>query len=213
MTSASEHEGSLYFVTDPICSWCWGMLPEWQILMEEFKDRLQFKLRCAGLQVGSREPLSKEHRDELTRLWQRVHETTGQMFSFSFPDDAEFIYHSEIPCRALQVVRKEMNIEPWALFHDMQEAFYLRACNLSDLESLWQLVKPYGLDQKRFISQMKDDGIRDVTREEFEWCKEQVIPALPSVMLDLGEGPKLICGGYATTEYLIPELRSRLTTH
>lgn len=207
------HEGSLYFITDPICSWCWGMLPEWFLIMEEFDARLDFQLRCAGLQVGSREPLGQEHRDELIKLWHRVFETTGQKFSFSFPDDKDFIYHSEVPCRALQVLRSESGREPWSLFHDMQEAFYVGGNNLSNLDTLWQLISTYGIEHDRFIRLMSDDEIIKSTRDEFDWCKNQVTQALPTVMLDLGSGPQLVCGGYATAEFLIPDIQVRLTTH
>ena len=212
-TFSQDYQGSLFFVTDPICSWCWGMLPEWRAIMEEFQGRLQFGLRCAGLQVGSMKPLGNDQRDQLIQLWHRVQATTGQKFAFTFPDDPSFIYHSEVPCRALQIARQELQAEPWQLFHDMQEAFYLNGKNLGDLEVLVELIEPYGLDRSRFLDLVSDEAIIKATRDEFTWCKGQVTQVLPTVFIDLGQGPRLISGGYSTAEFLIPDIKARLTTH
>ena len=120
-------EGTCYFMTDPICSWCWGTLPEILKVKSTLGERLDFKLRCAGLQVGSARQLSEEHKHQLLQLWAQVAETTGQQFAFSFPEDEDFIYHSELACRALMIARQQLGIEPWEIFVEMQEAFYVRA--------------------------------------------------------------------------------------
>lgn len=208
-----EFEGSLIFMTDPICSWCWGTLPEVFRLQEIFSERLSFDLRCAGLQVGSQKPLSEEHIANLQILWRNVAETTGQKFAFSLPADADFIYHSELACRALQIARRALGAEPWQVFHNMQQAFYVDCRNLSDLGILFELVSGTGIDEETFMDQMTSNDIVETTRMEFDWCSDLGIQALPSILLDLGTGPKLVAGGYATADVLAPEISGRLNTH
>lgn len=82
---SADYEGTLLFMTDPICSWCWGTLPEVMKLKSALGQRLEFKLRCAGLQVGSMKPLTEHHINDLVRLWRGVAETTGQEFAYSPP--------------------------------------------------------------------------------------------------------------------------------
>lgn len=207
-------EATLIFVTDPICSWCWGMLPELLLMMDALQGRIDFQLRCAGLQVGSQNPLSEAQINDLTRLWKQVAETTGQRFSFALPPDKEFIYHSEIPCRALQIARRlgDGN-EPWEFFSDIQTAFYLHARNICNLDVLCELAAPYNISENELRDGIADEAIIDSTRREFDWCKSQATHALPSLLLDRGDGPKLVCGGFATAKYLIPDVKARLTTH
>ena len=200
-------------MTDPICSWCWATLPAIFELMEIYKERLDFKLKCAGLQVGSMKPLSESHKEDLLRLWREVSEVTGQSFSYSFPKADNFIYHSELACRAIQLARQILGEEPWEIFHDIQEAFYVDNLNLSDFQVLHHLIKKTGIEETDFIPAMTDADILDLTRAEFAWCEKIGISTLPTVFLDLGEGPRLVAGGYTTADSLNQEISARLTTH
>lgn len=206
-------EGTVTLMTDPICSWCWGTLPEILKVKAVLGDRLDFQLRCAGLQVGSAKPLSDEHKAQLLHLWRQVAETTGQQFAFELPTDATFIYHSELACRSLTIARQQLGTEPWDIFHAMQEAFYVHARNLGDLNNLFELLAPTDISLEEFEQAINDEEIVTLTRQEFAWCKDRAIQALPTVFLDTGNGPDLICGGYATAEYLIEDLNARLVTH
>ena len=207
------YQGTLYFVTDPICSWCWGMLPELLKTKSALEGRLDFQLRCAGLQVGSQAPLREEQASQLITLWQHVAETTGQRFAFKLPEDSTFIYHSELACRALQIARNALGEEPWEIFHAMQESFYVHCRNLGDLDQLYSIVQPSGVSADRFYTLMQSSDIIQATRKEFDWCHAQGSDALPTLWLETRGEHKLVCGGYATAEYLIPELRARLSTH
>ena len=199
------------FMTDPICSWCWGMLPEMQKTREALGDHLQFTIRCAGLQVGPRQPLSEARANELIALWQQVAETTGQTFAYRLPDDTSFVYHSEIACRAIQACRNLSGTEPWTAFERLQRAFYIDCMNITDPETLIRILDDSITSRDAFLAALTSNEIIEATRAEFAWCEAQAIQALPTVFLDQGAGPKLVCGGYATAEYLIPELTARLS--
>ena len=211
--NSDDYEGTLLFMTDPICSWCWGTLPEVMKLKSALGERLDFKLRCAGLQVGSMKPLTEHHIKDLVRLWRSVAETTGQEFTFSLPTDRTFIYHSELACRTLQISRKYLGREPLEEFRDMQRAFYIDCRNLGDLDVLYDLAGNTGLSRNEFDAAIRSEEFTGLTRSEFNWCGERGTQALPAIFLDTGNGPTLVCGGYATAEYLIPEITSRLKTH
>lgn len=43
------------FVTDPLCSWCWGMLPEMEKVKATLEPDIHFDLMMAGLQIGKRQ--------------------------------------------------------------------------------------------------------------------------------------------------------------
>ena len=209
----NQYQGTVIFMTDPICSWCWGTLPAIFELMAIYEERLAFKLKCAGLQVGARKPLSQAHIENLLHLWREVADVTGQKFSFSLPEAGNFIYHSELACRMLQLARQTQEAEPWQIFHEVQQAFYVESRNLSDLNVLHELISTTGISLPDFKAAITSDEIINVTRDEFVWCEKIGISALPTVFLDLGQGPRLVAGGYATATSLQHEISARLTTH
>ncbi len=205
-------QARLYFITDPICAWCWGMLPEVLRAQQALSSRVTFILCCAGLQVGNARKLTEFDINNLTQLWARVNETTGQSFSIQLPADEDFIYHSEIPSRYLQVARARTGEEPWSLFHQMQEAFYVGARNLNNPDTLASLDPGFDMSAADIETAIRSDDIIETTRAEFEWCRELTAHnSLPTVMLDTGDGAKLLCGGYASADYLIPDIVSRLS--
>lgn len=210
---SGAYQGKLIFMTDPICSWCWGTLPEVDLLRERFSHQLQFELKCAGLQIGSQRPLTDAKRQELIDLWQQVSATTGQTFAFTLPEDRSFIYHSELACRTLQIARGYLRREPWDVFEAIQKAFYVNSRNIADLDTLYTFMEPYGMSYEDFATMLIQDDIVSMTRNEFDWCGERGIQALPTIFLDQGSGPELVCGGYATAEYLIPDIITRLPSH
>ena len=210
---SNQYQGTVTFMTDPFCSWCWGTLPALFELMERYKERLDFKLKCAGLQVGPHEPLSPAHKDNLLRLWREVAEVTGQPFTYKFPEAEDFIYHSEKACRAVQIARQQISEEPWQIFYALQNAFYVYSRNLSDLKVLYELTSIPGLSETDFKTAMNSSDIINLTRTEFAWCSKVGISALPTVFLDTGAGPRLVAGGFATAESLSQEISARLTTH
>lgn len=209
----SDLQEKLIFMTDPLCSWCWGMVPELKILQHTFDGRLSFELRCAGLQVGAQQPLSIDHTRSLVQLWQQVAATTGQNFAYSLPEDTEFIYHSEVACRALEIARRLTGLEPFDHYYRLQKAFYVDCLNIGNPEVLFELLFDLGVSRQEFLESINSEEVVNNTRQGFEWCKGRAITALPTLFLDKGSGPELVCGGYATADVLIPDIKSRLVTH
>lgn len=189
------------FVTDPICSWCWGTLPEVQQARLELSDHIEFDLMMGGLRVDNTIEINDYEYRRLQRLWHEVNATTGQNFCGVIPDG--FRYNSEIPCRAVEVVRQASGEPPWDFFHNLQHAFYTDARNLSDVDVLSDIA---GFD---LAKQLDDPNIVNATRSQFGAAKAAAANALPSVLLDVGEGPRLLSGGYITVDFLVAEITHR----
>ena len=57
--ASSPDKPTVLFVTDPLCSWCWGMLPQIEHVRAALADRARFDLLMAGLQIGGTAGLSE----------------------------------------------------------------------------------------------------------------------------------------------------------
>jgi putative protein-disulfide isomerase len=186
------------------------MLPDMEQLRVDMAEWLDFDLMMAGLQVGGPEPPNPYQAQQLKDMWHQVADTTGQTFSGELPDDPAFIYHSEVACRAIEVMRNHRQQPPWEYFHAVQSAFYLEACNINDPAELARLARPFDIKSDAMQEQLNSESIIQATRAHFERAKKVGANALPSILLDTGEGPKLVCGGWVTAEYLRPDLEARI---
>ena len=72
---------------------------------------------------------------------------------------------------------------------------------LADIAGAW------AEDRTGFIGALHAPDVIETTRAEFETAKRLGAVALPTVLLDLGEGPKLVSGGYASAEFLLQDLQ------
>ncbi len=190
----------LLFVTDPLCSWCWATLPHVLRLREQYQDRLECDLLMAGLQVGKPGYLNEFESRRLQRVWQEVRSTTGVELCGIIPEG--FTYHSEKPCLAVQAARQLLGEAPWDFFHAMQRAFYIEGQDIRSDGVLASLAAEAGVDAEQMFTLMATDRILSLTRSEFDTAGRLGAHALPSILLDQGDGPKLMSGGYITDAYL-----------
>ena len=72
----------LYYVADPMCSWCYGFALEWK----RAKDQLALPVRLVmgGLASDSDEPMPAEMREYVQSAWRSVAQTTGAGFNHEF---------------------------------------------------------------------------------------------------------------------------------
>ncbi|MCB1647697.1 MAG: DsbA family protein, partial [Pseudomonadales bacterium] len=86
----------LWFVTDPMCSWCWGMLPDFEQVRLHLGDSVEYELMLGGVQLGAKGQLASYNETMLFSLWREVTAVTGQQFSGRLPNTPGFRYHSEM---------------------------------------------------------------------------------------------------------------------
>ncbi len=186
------------------------MLPEIQAVRSQLSEWAEFDLLMGGLQVGNRRPPVEADVKMLQDLWRNVAESTGQKFLGQMPADPNFIYHSEMACRAVEAMRLFQKQPPWGFFEELQAAFYLQARNVNSVDELGELAQPFGLGPASLDRMLQSDEVIENTRIAFESAKKLGALALPVVLLDTGAGPKLVSGGYVTAEFLVPDLHSRI---
>ncbi|HKI74578.1 MAG TPA: hypothetical protein VJ998_08040 [Pseudomonadales bacterium] len=192
---------NILFVTDPLCSWCWGTLPEVESTRATLEGEAEFDLIMAGLQVGGAQGLAEFNKQQLQALWQEVGSVTGQTLSGKIPEN--FIYHSEIACRAVEIARKQCGGPPWKFFHALQAAFYLKGQDICDAAVLAPLL---GLSQVETAGLLRSAEYVDAARANILRAKDLSAIALPSIYLN----DRLVCGGYVTADQLVSDLRHRL---
>ncbi len=128
----------LYYIHDPMCSWCWGYRPVWEKLQQELPDSLSVEYVVGGLAPDSDQTMSQQMQREIQAHWHTIQSKLGTEFNFDFwikntPRRATYP-----ACRAVIAARNQGCEQ--AMITAIQHAYYLRAMNPSDRDVLLQLA-------------------------------------------------------------------------
>lgn len=74
----------LYYVYDPMCSWCWGYKPVWDKIESELSDELPINYLLGGLAPDSDVPMPTEMQQQIAGYWRKISDLLGTQFNFNF---------------------------------------------------------------------------------------------------------------------------------
>lgn len=164
----------------------------------------------AGLQIGSTH-LREHDRQRLYEIWKQVVSTTGQSISGSLPDDEHFFYHSEIACRAVKIIQLRQPEISWSYFQAIQYAFYVDTQNITSIQVLDRLAIDCDYSGESLERDIHHPDIITATREDFSLAKQMGAHVLPTLLMDVGDGMRLLAGGYTTAELLYEVIEARIS--
>jgi putative protein-disulfide isomerase len=55
----------VWYVADPMCSWCWGFTPVIDAIEATYRDRLTGTMAMGGLRPGTTAPMPAAQREEI----------------------------------------------------------------------------------------------------------------------------------------------------
>ncbi|MCY4213983.1 MAG: DsbA family protein [Gammaproteobacteria bacterium] len=197
--SSDTGGAKILIVTDPMCSWCWGMTPEVDRARAVLPEA--FDLLMGGINIHGTQPIGEFGRGHLMGIWREVQATTGQAFGFKLP--TPLIYNSTLPCIAVQAVRQVLDAPPFDYLHRLQERFFVEGADINNLEVLAAAAQGCGLDREAFLQAAGSEKVRAATYFQMSTSRDFGTSALPSVLEQRGRERRLLAGGYLTAEALL----------
>jgi putative protein-disulfide isomerase len=196
----------LWYVADPMCSWCWGFMPVIERIRDEYGNGLKVELLLGGLRPGTKDSISAAQRQEILHHWHTVHRTTGQPFWFEGAMPEGFIYDTEPASRGVIAVSLINPLAVFPFFKAVQSAFYAAQQNVTDPIVLSQLAANAGLDAQQFLRTFESDTAKSLTLAHFQKTRQWGVHGFPSLIRQSGENYDLLAAGYCPYE----ELRLKL---
>jgi putative protein-disulfide isomerase len=196
----------LWYVADPMCSWCWGFAPVIEAVRDAYRERIRVALLLGGLRPGTTDPVTDAFRNDILHHWHEVHERTGQPFRFegALPDG--FVYDTEPASRAVVAAAELDAGQTYPMFKAIQQAFYAEGMNVTDPENLARIAASLGLDAGAFRARLDADLTLQKTRTSFLRARQWGVSGFPSLILQRDQGRHLLSKGYLDVE----ELGSRI---
>jgi len=187
-------------VTDPMCSWCWGMTNEFERARRELVRDVEFDFMLGGINTHGTQPIGDYGRRYLMKLWQDVHETTGQEFGFKLP--LEYVHNSVLPCLAVEAVRDVNNESALKFLHHLQRRFFVDGDNINDLVLLGKAAESFGVDAEHLARCVDDPAYKERVKFQFDSATRFGTNALPSLLVEKQGSLKLLAGGFVDAEML-----------
>lgn len=181
----------LYYAFDPMCSWCFAFEPTKKKLFSALKGKVHITPYVGGLAPDTDQPMDPQMVVYLQRTWKHVEkQVPGTKFNFRFWDK-NIARRSTYPaCRAVITAAKmaeTIGSDPEQAMLSMNEsiqlAYYKKAQNPSNLDTLVLAAENIGLDGREFAALIDSDEIRSRHREQMRFCQNLAIDSYPSLRL------------------------------
>ncbi len=172
----------LYYVYDPMCSWCWGYKPIWQQIEQAVYEGVEVQYLLGGLAPDSDVAMPLEMQQQIASYWKKIENYLGTQFNYDFWTNNTPRRSTYPACRALLAARaqgKEME-----MLDAIQKAYYLEAKNPSDDEVLIGLAKQIGLDSRLFEEQFLAQTTQQKLLDEIAFARSIGGNSFPSLFVE-----------------------------
>jgi len=196
---------TLYYIHDPMCSWCWGFAPTWQRIRAGLPADLPVEHLLGGLAPNSDAPMPADMRTYLQQTWRTIAQRLGTRFNFAFWENCQPRRATYPACRA--VIAADQQGAGQAMITAIQHAYYLQARNPSDETTLCELAKELGLDVARFVQALQAPATQRELQRQIAQGKAFGAEGFPSLVYVDDTGSHLIRYDYLDPEVTLTQVR------
>lgn len=176
---------TLYYIHDPMCSWCWGFARTWQEFLAALPTHITVNRLLGGLAPDTDAPMPEEMKLKLAETWRRIQRSIpGVEFNFSFWKRSDLRRATYPACRAVIAARQQGAQYDSAMTRAIQHAYYLAARNPSDDATLIELAGELGLDIAVFTRTLRDSQTHAALEQEIAQARAMNADSFPSLVLE-----------------------------
>ena len=187
----------LYYVHDPMCSWCWGFDPVLRELLCGLPESVNVKRLLGGLAQDTNEPMPYAMREYIHATWKKIERRIpGTRFNFDFWERCEPRRSTYPACRAVIAARMQGHAFDRRMTSAIQRAYYTEARNPSDDNTLIELAGELGLDTAGFAEALTADATRRQLAAEIALARRLQADSFPCLVLVVGDA-----GQHVTVDY------------
>ncbi|MEE9327238.1 MAG: DsbA family protein [Cocleimonas sp.] len=175
----------LYYIHDPMCSWCWGFQPTWLKIREALENEIEIKYLLGGLAPDSDIPMPESMQKDIAGYWRKIQQhIPNTQFNFDFWENCQPRRSTYPACRAVIAARKQNTEVELAMIDSIQKAYYLKAQNPSDDSTLISLAESLGLDSQTFSDDLNAAETQNKLESEMTFARKIGAQGFPSMVLE-----------------------------
>ena len=199
----------LYYLHDPMCSWCWGFKPTWDIVTKQLSGKIKINFLLGGLALDSDEDMPLQTRDYVQSNWRRIEEKIpGTKFNYDFWSKCKPRRSTYPACRAVISARIQNPDCESSMISAIQKCYYLDAQNPSDEDVLVRLALELGLDAEKFHFDLSSEIVNKTLLAEISLAKSLEMRRMPSLCLQTGRKLRTISLDFLDADYIVEQIIS-----
>jgi len=206
-------KATLYYIYDPMCSWCWGFSRVLNELLDKTPQEIEVRPLLGGLAPDSDITMPESMQQSIKENWSRIEKSIPDVkFNFDF-------WRKNIPrrstypaCRAVIAARIQGKEYEKKMTEAIQQAYYRQARNPSDTSTLTELSKELGLSVQKFQNDLRSIEVDNILREEINLSRALYAESLPTLVLMLTDLNKAstITINYNDSDTMLNEIKNKL---
>ena len=198
---------TLYYVHDPMCSWCWAFRPTWHKVLKELPSHINVNYLLGGLAPDNDLPMPLETQKYVQDNWIKIQKVVpGTEFNYDFWTLNEPRRSTYLSCRAVISAKKQNPDFEVLMTEGIQKAYYLNALNTSNEETLINIAQDIGLNEESFKEDLKSSEVNDLLLDQIHTTKTMPISGFPSLVLVKEGLLKRIKIDYLESNYIINQI-------
>jgi len=174
----------LYYIHDPMCSWCWAFRPVWTAMQTQLPSHIRVTYLLGGLAPDSMNPMSLGLQRQIQQHWHTIQsKVPGTMFNFDFWKVCQPRRSTYPACRAVMAAKNQGLVYEDMMIRRIQEAYYLQALNVSDDAVLMACAEKMGLDLSQFSQDFHKRETKEALMKEIYFTQQIGAEGFPSLIL------------------------------
>jgi len=175
----------LYYVHDPMCSWCWAFRPAWGQVQAQLPKSVTVKYLLGGLAPDSDTPMTVAMQATIRGHWKTIQSRVpGTMFNFDFWKLCAPRRSTYPACRAVIAARNQNPLLEDAMIRSIQEAYYLQARSPSDEDVLAGLASSLDLDVDQFRAELNAPETQKALTDDIRSHQRIGVTGFPGLVLE-----------------------------
>lgn len=201
----------LYYVHDPMCSWCWGFSQALNKLLADLPEDVTVQRLLGGLAPDNDLPMPESMQEYIKRNWSRIEDKiNGVRFNYDFWSECTPRRSTYPACRAVIAARKQGQENDKKMTEAIQQAYYKEARNPSNNSTLIELAKELNLSVSEFEKDLLSDETQKILVEEINFSRGLFAESYPNLVLKTDDGVYSIHIDYSNSDVMLDEILNKL---
>jgi len=202
-------ESILYYIHDPMCSWCWGFKPVFRQLTQQLPADIRLQYVLGGLAADTDQPMPAEMQQQIATTWRHIQQVIpGTEFNFDFWRKCQPRRSTYIACRAVIVAEQLSPGKGLGMLDAIQTAYYLQAMNPSDATTLITLAEDLGFDLAQFEQRLNAQQTRLALKQQIDFARGIGADSFPSLFLLHKQSYQAIVLDYNHVDLILEHINS-----
>jgi len=200
---------TLYYVHDPMCSWCWAFHKTWLEVQKTIESEIDIEYLVGGLAADSDEPMPLAMQNTIEGYWRVIQtKVPGTEFNFDFWKENQPRRSTYPSCRAVLAVKQIDPSKEQVMIHGIQKAYYLHAQNPSDISVLANVAESIHINRDEFLININSEHVEKELQRDIVHARSIGAQGFPSLILKRNKKINFINIDYNSAQYITNQLLS-----